>query len=463
MTQDGADDEAGNASAPSGTPDAQAAANPAPEQRQVVGLGDLLGDAPPTPPRPASRPQPKPGKNKKPARPQAAARPNVTPSGDRMVIDLGEHGAQPRPAAAPVRRTPGSFLGFIILAVAGAVVLVMPQTFGVSGLFKFFFAIGMVALYGMLGYIFQWYQPGKGGQRYIDNVYFLGFLYTQVGLVAGFMELWLSSTVDADGIRRITSDELIPIIAAALGASALGLLLKIWLDEVYEIRVVADSGSDEEYWREELGKAAERLATEVNGVVGHFKDLSQTITSATKDMIGAVQTASSTAGGVAQANEGVAQSVRQLAPAFDAFRTTLVTAGNNAAKDVLEVHNDLSSATTSLKEIAEAARGVGAILGKMDTLVGQMDGVLQTTKTASQAAQSASSEFSAEARERIRELAQRLEDLTRIASSDARTGFSTSIDRIDKDLQRTREELGKHVEKFAAAVRQFNGRIDQGS
>ena len=96
----------------------------------------------------------------------------------------------------------------------------------------------------------------------------------------------------------------------------------------------------------------------------------------------------------------------------------------------------------------------------MDALVGQMGSVLETTEAASLVTETASRNFSAEARNRIQELAARLESLTRDASNDARLGFSSNVKRMEGELDRTREELAKHVEKFAGAVRDFNSRMD---
>lgn len=358
------------------------------------------------------------------------------------------------------RKLPGSFATFIVVAISGSIVLAMPQGFGISGLVKFFFAIAMVALYGGCGLVFQWYQPKRGGQRYIDNVYFLGFLYTQVGLVAGFMELWQSSTVDASGIRRITSDELIPIIAAALGASALGLLFKIVLDEVYELRVTSDSATDEEKWREELARASEKLKFEVDGVIDHFQKLSKHVVAVSSEIASAVQLASTTAQTVESNGLTIAGSVQQLRPALEQFHERLVSAGDTAAQSIRELHGDLESASRSLKDIATAAQGMGRVVEHMDGVVGQLEGVVKTTVSASNVAETASNDFKNEARARIHELARRLEELTQTASTDARNGFATTIREIEGELERTRDALGRHVEKFAGAVRDFNSKVD---
>lgn len=474
-----------SATASTATPDSQPKENAAETERQVerpvVGLGDLLADTAPT--RPAKATSGRAQKKKPIKAPQArpthatvsatserqASNHTTTPSteGERVTISFEEPKRHADDNVSATRRS-GSFSTFVVLSVVGSIVLILPQSFGVPGIFKFFFAIAMVALYGGAGFVLQWYQPKRGGQRYIDNVYFLGFLYTQVGLVAGFMELWQSSNVDASGIRRITSDELIPIIAAALGASALGLLLKTILDEIYELRITSNSVTDEEKWRDELANSAAALKEEVDGVIGHFRALSTNVVNATRDITGAVQIASSTAGQVDTSGQNIAASVREIAPALQKFQATLVQAGERAAAGILEVQGDLSSATQSLKDIAGAAKGMNdvvaqmsGIVGQMDGVIGQMDGVVQTAKTASEVAENASNEFSEEARSRVSRLAERLEEITKSASGDARTGFSASVQKIDAELNKTRDELGRHVEKFATAVKAFNLKIDE--
>lgn len=472
MDNNNNDEQGKDQAAPSDQdPKAEKSTSPV-QQRPVVALGDVLGAGEGVIAKKHTRAKgpakPKSGRSKRSE--TAFATLAHTPPEQHTADDAGEGQARislaiiNEPAVGIAgrrgRKAPGSFATFVVMAIAGSIVLALPQAFGISGLFKFFFAIAMVTLYGGCGLLFQWYQPKKGGQRYIDNVYFLGFLYTQVGLVAGFMELWQSSTVDASGIRRITSDELIPIIAAALGASALGLLFKIILDEIYELRITTDSASDEEKWREELGRAAEKLKIEVDGVITHFQNLSKNVVGVTSEIAGAVQLASTTAQAVENNGQTIAGSVQQLRPVLEQFRETLVSAGDAAAQGIRDVHGDLVSASQSLREIANAAQGMGRIVHQMDGVVGQMDGVVQTTRTASNVTEIASNEFKNEARARIGELAKRLEDLTRTTSSDARNGFSTTIREIEAELERTREALGQHVDKFAGAVREFNSKVD---
>jgi uncharacterized membrane-anchored protein YhcB (DUF1043 family) len=305
-----------------------------------------------------------------------------------------------------------------------------------------------------------WHRTPASREKFADNSYYLGFIFTQVALVVGFVPMTFFNA-------ELGSQDVLRAFSVALGASLIGLVVRTML--VQTGHSVTENADIVENEVEALARAVSR---QTQAIVDEFAQLggrlTQTYAELNTELEGCVGRLAATFKGyedavgrdvqsVALATDSVVDATRQANTAVEtgASRFASTTASSakllDAARDKLK--GDLEDAIRTLQQTNNALALSADALGRapdfsraVDTLIGRVDGAeaavtrLETlTVTGEQVVQDA-------ARHNVSTLevvaAREREDLSARAAA-FQTEVETAAQSLESTLKRFREELGR--------------------
>lgn len=314
--------------------------------------------------------------------------------------------------------------------------------------------------YPVLGLTRGWHKSPASREKFADNSYYLGFIFTQVALVVGFVPMTLFNA-------ELGSQDVLRAFSVALGASLVGLVVRTLLVQTghsvtenadiveNEVEALAIAVSKQtrsivdEFSRlgGRLTKTYSELNTELEVCVGRLAATFKTY----EDTVGRdVETVSAATGAVVEASRQAHSNVHDGALNL-ATQTARSAELLEAARDKLRA--DLEDAIRTLQQTNSALMSSANALGQTPDLGRAVDGLLERVDVA----ESAVSRFEGAAlssERSVQDAAQRhvtqLNDLAaneREEFSQRASAFQTEVDQAAKSLEDTlkrfRDELSR--------------------
>ena len=257
---------------------------------------------------------------------------------------------------------------FILCLVVGAILALFGHVRGLEmvGLIG---PIATTAAYPLWGWIRGVNQRASLRERFADNAYYLGFIFTQISLLVGF-------GVPALLGQALTSADVLRYFGIAIGASMVGLVARTLLVQTgHSISENADIVEDEV---EQLAREVENLArgvagrarkmlTELDAVASEIQDTRKSLKSNLESTVTDATTAfeahsallrsqlAASAGLTTEVTTGLELALRHLA-------VTLRNADASLTKDVGVLGEHLVSATGAIEMVGSSfGRGADAI------------------------------------------------------------------------------------------------------
>jgi len=273
--------------------------------------------------------------------------------------------------------------------------------------------IGAALLYPIWGYQAGVHREPSSRERFADNCYYLGFVFTQVALVFGFLPVAVFG-------KAIGSVDVLRFFGQALGASLVGLLARTLF--VQSGHTVAENADIIEQEVEDLARA---VSNKARIVLGEFSGMADTIRDASGRMVGEFEL------GVRQVTSLLAEYEVALRGHLDAFKTAGSAVQRSSADAVKVVATDLKAFE-------------GAVVNAA--------GDIQTTAQALEARMAASARAIEAARETLSSEVTQASSAIQAAAASLARGV---------DALHTVSSLGDTVEALEGRLNTTSGRVEQ--
>lgn len=283
--------------------------------------------------------------------------------------------------AVPIQRT---FFAALLTGTLFALVdfLNLPALNWVS----FVGPVAAVLAFFLFGNISGWSRLADSRQRFADACYFLGFLFTMIALMVGFIPAGL-------GLRELTSQEILRHFGMALGATAAGLIGRILvLQSASPSEVAAEVEADLTQMAGKLADETKRIVADVaqirSSISEPYRQAADAVTSeltrGVKDIVTSFSTSVATiqtlleaqAAGVQSATSGLLTTIsnrnaelEKIAAAAVAAHTAAATAASEVAQSLNTFNESLSTISAdSRRALIEAAANIQSVSRSLATL-----------------------------------------------------------------------------------------------
>ncbi|MDB5470308.1 MAG: hypothetical protein JWR84_1868 [Caulobacter sp.] len=325
----------------------------------------------------------------------------------------------------------------------------------------------------LLGLAFRLGSDAHTRERFADNCYYLGFIFTQAALLFGFLPVAISS-------REISSGDVLRFFGVAIGASMAGLIARTLLIQTArttseldnaihtEVEALAVAVSDrsrrvfEQFSTlgQELGAAHEALNKQLQNhmavIAGSMSDYEALLK----------REVASLASGAAQ----VSQSADRAERDFDSHQRTFGLEVKRAADILQSLQTELStqvagasaairSSADSLATGARALQGLSGLGGSVESLQARVSDIDTATQTLDSTVQRATGLLERTTSEVVHELggaADRAGEALNVAVGKAAGQLSDSFARSTGELDHSAREARGHLGDRATA---FNADI----
>jgi hypothetical protein len=410
-----------------------------------------------------SEPETTPAKPRRVARsrPPSKPRDDVEPTSSGMLESLVAPALAKEAKAATRTLQPVATVFFLCLAIGAVLSLFglmddpLLRTIGVLG------PVAMTTLYPLWGYVAGLHRQPSQRERFADNCYYLGFIFTQVALVVGFLPVALFDKV-------IESQDVLRFFGVALGASLVGLVARTLF--VQAGHTVSESADIVE---QEVDQVAHAIALQSKQVLREFDAVTKGLGATYRKLNDELEGCVSAVAGTLQSYErtlvatlaSLEAQTKQIGAGAESARDwvaaeqgALAAALQSAASAVENLrgglHEQVTAASTAIRESAEALsagagalQGFGALSQRVEALDGRLAGVTEqiggldrTVSTAADALTAASrgaverteaalQQSQAGAAEMTQRLRTQTEAVTQ-ALEEALQGFRTELERI---------------------------------
>lgn len=185
-------------------------------------------------------------------------------------------------------------------------------------------------------------------ERLADNSYYLGFIFTQIALLVGFLPA-------AFGTAELSADQIIRFFGVALGASLIGLVARTILIQMsYTVDEAADVVSGE------VSALAREISRQTTAVLDQFDALVARLSSSQQTLVAELQ---SGMGSLSQTVAGYEATLKADSEALHVQTSSAVIAASETTK-VVDQHQ------------AKLADSVAAMAASIDHLNGSLEGRL---------------------------------------------------------------------------------------
>ena len=362
------------------------------------------------------------------------------------------------PATEPEITGPGLisrvFLGCVLAGGATALLGIVDHP--VMRWFGFVGPIVATLFYPLWGVAQGLHKRPSVRERFADNAYYLGFIFTQISLVVGFLPTALFN-------RSIESKDVLQFFGIALGASLIGLVSRTLLTQTgNSIPEAAD------IVEREVEALAKQVTTQSKLVLGEFEGLASALSVSQRTLAKQFETSMAALnqtvleydrtlrhdlqaleGGAASMLNATQDGARDLAAQSAGLASNL----NHAAQAVVDLkqglHAQVSETSIAIRATADAlARGVGAIQGLagISDQLGGLDRSLSGIGDKVDHLDSALSQTQGAARASI----QKVEDTVGLVQS-----------RAQADVAALSEEMEQTVSALETTLKAFRAELDR--
>lgn len=264
--------------------------------------------------------------------------------------------------------------------------------------------------YPALGLTRGWHKSPASREKFADNSYYLGFIFTQVALVVGFVPMTLFNA-------ELGSQDVLRAFSVALGASLIGLVVRTMLvqtghsvtenadiveNEVENLAIAVSKQTQKivnEFSRlgGRLTKTYADLNSELEHCVGRlaetFKNYEetvgrdvQTVSVVTADV---VETSRQANASVQSGATAIAKQTARSAGLLDAARDKLRIDLEDAIRVLQQTNSALSLSANALTQAPDFGRAVGNLIdrvGDAESAVTRFEGVAHSSELAVQEA-----------------------------------------------------------------------------
>ena len=310
-----------------------------------------------------------------------------------------ESGATPQTSGTPMLTKM-----FVACLVFGAMLALLSlvknpliRTVGVLG------PIGATAFYPFWGAAQGVHRKASLRERFSDNCYYLGFIFTQWALVVGFLPVALFN-------QEITSHDVLRLFSVALGASLVGLVARTFfiqtghtVSESADIvegevdalaRLVSDKSrkvlGEFEALSAKLGQSYTKLGENLDASADALERTMHRFDTALKADLGILEreggsigeATAAAASAVAGQQFDFAEKIRAAAQSIEGLRAGLLAQGAQAGLAITETAQSLRTGLHALQDVSALADSVKTIDGRLGDITAQMSKVGETIETA---------------------------------------------------------------------------------
>lgn len=385
----------------------------------------------------------------------------------------------------------GLFFGCIVGGFAAAIAgFLLPGDVG--GLISRLSPIAATLAYPILGISLKFHNRPSVRERFADNCYYLGFIFTQGGLLLAFLPA-------ATGTGAITSEQVMGFFGMALGAALIGMIARtvliqtgISLTDVsdtihHEVETLARrvtvqaQAVVEQFDRisEHVAAVPDRLSAQLDGRVeaidAVFKRLNDVLAK-NADELETGQRDVRAAAHDANANhssaiEELRSSIDLASKAIRAVREDIVRQTGDASKSIQTVTGAMTLSLQSLSGLQSLAPKVAGIEGEVDKLTKASaaasaaandlsSNVAQSVTQIRQTLSSAASSGNTSIREAAEGSTLAIRQATEEAVSKLVTAGSGATNDIGGQAERFRSEIADATAAFERVLTEFGNRLD---
>jgi hypothetical protein len=339
-----------------------------------------------------------------------------------------------------------------VLALSGAIQHPVTRTIGILG------PIVATIAYPIWGWRQGLHRRASLRERFADNCYYLGFIFTQLALVISFLPVVLLS-------QNITSRDVLRGFSVALGASLIGLVARTFFiqtgNTVSESADIVEGEVDalarlvsqrartvlEEFdsLSAQLGQSYTKLGEDLGASVG---DVAKTIRRFEKAVLVDVEVlekqgtslgekTQAAADELAGQQKGFAAKVTSAAKAIDGLKDGLLEQAAKAGNAITTTADSIQTGLTALNGVAELAHTVKGLDGRLAAITDQLTHAGETISAATKTVEdrSASALNGAEA------VIRRQEDEVLEQAQALGTDLKAAVASLEKTLTAFRAEL----------------------
>lgn len=393
-----------------------------------------------------------------------AAKPNPVPEMEIVAPPLTAS-AGPETSGAPAVTT--MFVACLAFGTAlcllGAIDSPVARLAGVAG------PIGATLIYPIWGAIRKMHRRASLRERFADNCYYLGFIFTQLALVVGFLPVALFN-------RTIGSNDVLRFFSLALGASLVGLVARTFFVQVGQTvsessdvvegevdalaRMVSEKSrkvlGEFEALSAKLGESYSKLGVNLDASAEVLQQTMKRFDQAVRTDIEVLEreggsageaTARAAAAMVAQ-QEHFSSKISAAALAIEGLRDGLLSQGGEAGRAITQASDALSKGLNALHGVSSLADGVQALDARLVSISDQMSvvgaGIESATTAVKASADAAASATALAADEAVRS--------TEVAIGRLRSDALVKAEALDSDLQATVTALENTLSAFRAEL-----------
>jgi hypothetical protein len=270
--------------------------------------------------------------------------------------------------------------------------------------------IGATLAYPLIGMSLKLHESPSQRERFADNCYYLGFIFTQIALLIGFLPVTLFN-------REIGSQDVLRAFSLALGAALVGLVAR-----TYFIQTGHSVSENSQLIEDEVEALAASVSRQAKSVLGQFEAIGDGLTGAYQELNTELATC---VGSLVSTVRGYEAALTRDVRAIEAGTSALTDA---TTESVTSVGKEQQRFVDGLRE---AVQGVEAIRASAQREIAEATGAIRSSAQA---------------------LAQGADALAGASGIGERLqGFEARVGTAAQSAERLQAELATTAERLAAA------------
>lgn len=380
----------------------------------------------------------------------------------------------------------GCLVAGILIAALGFIRTSVFEKFGLLG------PIGATIAYPVIGMALGFHRKPSLVEKFADNCYYLGFIFTQAALLFAFLPLTFSN-------RTLESTDLLRFFGMAIGAALAGLIARTWFIQTSLNAPEADDilHHEIESLAREVGRAARKVLNEFEGLAAKVAEIPvalgakleaqvDSITSnlrqydrALEDGIRGMRNAGRSVEGNAEAaaaamvgrNEALAEEVHKVAHTLDQLQLAMtarvtesielirtssesIATGVGALQGLTALESGIDKLKTEVADIAEVAQRVRTVsadvTSSLEAAAGEAAQRLGATSTE---ASSRISEAASETARRLESASANASEQISVTASTAALGLETATNEAHSQISGAASQAASGLTAAATEAR----------
>lgn len=306
-------------------------------------------------------------------------------------------------------------------------------------------AIGLTAFYCVVGTVLNWHRKAGVGEHFIDSCYYLGFVFTQIALAVSFWKAFQSG-------GQFSANDLVPLVATALGASVVGLIAKVVLDQA-----VDDDAALPEQVQQDVAKSAAAIAADTRSVADTFKGLADHLRDVAENSRAAFAGASSVNELTQSHQRSLSDTLQQLTQQVNDLRSQMASSSESAQAGIRGMVGDLQATVQVMGDLRRLTAQIGDIGDTAQRVLQESSGAFASANDVGRRFEQQMTATTESIREDFAGIADRVESnanrIVQESVSGAQAQLGQSLQVLTAELRRSENAIADLVQSFDANLR----------